>query len=98
MPLSRKEVEHVAQLAHLALEEEELARYQEQLSAILEHAAALQEIDTEAIPPTATVLPLRSVLRTDEPRPSLPRGQALSNAPRVEGGCFLVPPVREQES
>ncbi|MCK4315985.1 MAG: Asp-tRNA(Asn)/Glu-tRNA(Gln) amidotransferase subunit GatC, partial [Anaerolineae bacterium] len=65
MKLSREEVEHIAELARLALSDEELALYQEQLSAILEHFERLQELDTEAIPPTATVLPLRSVMRAD---------------------------------
>ena len=52
MKLSREEVEHIAELARLALSEEELALYQEQLSDILEHFEQLQELDTEAIPPT----------------------------------------------
>ena len=66
MKLSREEVEHIADLARLALSDEEVARYQEQLSAILEHFEHLQELGTEDIPPTATVLPLRSVMRADE--------------------------------
>ena len=75
MKLTREEVQHIAELARLALSDEELALYQEQLSAILEHFERLQELDTEVIPPTATVLPLRSVMRADEPRPPLlPRG------------------------
>lgn len=95
MKLSRKEVEHIAQLARLALSEEEKALYQEQLSAILDYFARLQELDTEAIPPTATVLPLHSVMRADEPKPSAPREDILANAPAAEDGCFEVPAVLE---
>ena len=95
MQLSREEVEHIAELARLALSDEELVLYQEQLSAILEHFERLQELDTEAIPPTATVLPLCSVMRADEPRPSFSREDILANAPAAEEGCFKVPAVLE---
>lgn len=95
MKLSREEVEHIADLAKLALSDEEIARYQEQLSAILEHFDQLQELETEEIPPTATVLPLRSVMRDDEARPPLERERVLENAPDAEDGCFRVPAVLE---
>ncbi len=95
MKLSREKVEHIAELARLSLSEEEKALYQEQLSAILEYFERLQELDTEAIPPTATVLPLRSVMRADEPQPPFPREDILANAPAVEEGCFKVPAVLE---
>jgi len=95
MKLSREEVEHIAELARLALSDEELALYQGQLSAILEYFERLQELDTEAIPPTATVLPLRSVMRDDEVRPPFPREEILANAPAAEEGCFKVPAVLE---
>lgn len=97
MKLSLEQVEHVAELAQLALSEEEKALFQEQLSSILEYAERLQEIDTDAIPPTATVLPLENVMREDQIQPSLPREDALTNAPRVEGGWFQVPVVLEGE-
>ena len=95
MKLSREEVEHIAELARLALSDEELVLYQEQLSVILEHFERLQELDTEAIPPTATVLPLRSVMRADEPRPPFSREDIRANAPAAEEGCFKVPAVLE---
>jgi aspartyl-tRNA(Asn)/glutamyl-tRNA(Gln) amidotransferase subunit C len=93
MKLSLTDVEHIADLARLALSDEEKALYQEQLSAILVYFERLQELDTEVISPTATVLPLRSVMREDEPRPSTPREDILANAPATEGGCFEVPAV-----
>jgi aspartyl-tRNA(Asn)/glutamyl-tRNA(Gln) amidotransferase subunit C len=95
MKLSREEVEHIADLARLALADEEVARYQEQLSTILEHFEHLQELETEDIPPTATVLPLRSVMRPDEARPPLERERPLGNAPEARDGCFKVPAVLE---
>jgi aspartyl-tRNA(Asn)/glutamyl-tRNA(Gln) amidotransferase subunit C len=95
MTLSLAEVEHIAKLAHLALSDEEKVRYREQLSAILDYAQRLQGLDTEAIAPTATILPVHSVMRPDEPRPSMPRDELLLNAPEAEDGMFQVPPVLE---
>lgn len=93
MPLTLEEVRHIAQLAKLELTPEEEARFREQLSAVLDYAAALQKVDASAIPPTATVLPLRTVLRDDVPHPSLPREEMLANAAEQEAGCFRVPAV-----
>lgn len=92
--LTREDVEHIAALAHVALGEAELALYQEQLSAILDHAAQLQALDTDAIPPTESVLSLRTVLRDDEPGLRLPVEDVLANAPAARDDCFVVPPVR----
>ena len=93
MALSRADVEHIAELARLELTDEEVARYQEQLSAVLEYFASLQKVDTEGIPPTASVLPPRTVLREDNPRPGLSREELLANAPDVAANQFRVPPV-----
>jgi len=95
MKLSREEVEHIAELAKVGLTEEEKTLFQEQLSAILEYAEMLQQVDTAAIPPTATVLPLRNVMRPDEVRPSLPREDVLANAPQSEDGYFRVKAILE---
>lgn len=93
MALTLQEVEHIAQLARLQLSEDEKNRYREQLSAILEYAARLQQLDTTGISPTSSVLPARSVLRADEPRPGLTLDALLRNAPESEKGQFRVPPV-----
>ncbi len=93
MKLSLAQVEHIAELARLSLTDKEKALYQEQLSAILEYAERLQALDTTTIPPTDTVLPLRSVMRADEPRPSLSQEDVLANAPEAEAGCFKVQAV-----
>lgn len=90
MPLTLEDVEHIADLARLALTAEEKERFRQQLSTILDHFASLQQLDTSDIPPTATVLALRNVMREDEARPSLPREDVLANAPDVAEGCFRV--------
>ncbi|NPA27005.1 MAG: Asp-tRNA(Asn)/Glu-tRNA(Gln) amidotransferase subunit GatC [Chloroflexi bacterium] len=91
--LTREEVLHIARLARLELTEAEIEQYREQLSAVLEYFARLSQVDTSGIPPTASVLPPRSVLRPDQPRPGLPREKLLANAPETEDGQFKVPPV-----
>lgn len=95
MSLTIEEVEHIAELARLELTEEEIARYREQLSEILEYAARLQALDTSQIPPTSTVLAKQAALRPDEAVKGLSTDEALSNAPRAEQNQFRVPPVLE---
>ena len=95
MKLTRQQVTHIAELARLALTEEEITLYQEQLSAVLAYAERLQALDTDAISPTATVLPARNVMRTDESRPSMARDDILANAPQTKDGCFRVQAVLE---
>ncbi len=95
MSLTLEEVEHIAQLARLELTAAEKERFRQQLSAILEYAASLQELDTAGIAPTASVLPPRSVLRADEPAPGLTTEALLRNAPQAEQNQFRVPPVLE---
>jgi aspartyl-tRNA(Asn)/glutamyl-tRNA(Gln) amidotransferase subunit C len=97
MRLSLEQVEHVAELAQLALTDQEKELFREQLSSILENAERLQQLNTGSIPPTATVLPLENVMRDDEIRPSMPLADVLANAPAVEGDCFQVPVVLEGE-
>jgi len=95
MSLTLQEVTHIAYLARLKLTDGELKTYREQLSAILDHVARLQELDTKGIPPTSSVLPPRSVLREDQPRPGLGAETLMRTAPQVEDNQFKVPPVFE---
>ena len=95
MSLTLKEVEHIAQLARLELSAEELEHYREQLSAILDHVAQLQKLDTASIPPMSAVFSSDSHLRDDISRPSLPNEKILANAANKEQGQFKVPPVFE---
>lgn len=90
MHLSLEEVDHVAALARLGLTDEERDRLRAQLSTILGHISALNQLDTEAISPTAQVVALTNVMREDEVRPSLPREALLANAPRQREGFFEV--------
>jgi aspartyl-tRNA(Asn)/glutamyl-tRNA(Gln) amidotransferase subunit C len=95
LKLTLAQVEHIAELARLSLSDDEKTLYQEQLSAILEYAERLQALDTSAIPPTATVLPLRSVTRADQPGDSMSCEDVLANAPQVEADSFRVQAVMD---
>lgn len=89
--LTAAEVERIALLARLRLTEEEMARYAEQLSAVLDYAAELNEIDVGDLPPTASVLEARNVMRpVDEAVAGLRQAEALANAPRADGASFEV--------
>ena len=92
-PISRDDVAHVARLARLAVTEEELALFTEQLGAVLEHANDVAALDTAGVAPTAHPLPLLNVLRDDEPRPSLDRDEVLAQAPDAEDRRFRVPRI-----
>jgi len=90
MALTRNQVRHIAELAKLKLSDDEISRMTAQLSAILDYAARLQELDTDAIPPTASVVPLQNVMRADRVTASLPRADVLANAPdQSEDGAFF---------
>lgn len=95
MSLTLAEVEHIAELARLKLTDEEKENYRLQLSAILDYVSRLQELDTNDIPPTSSVLPARSVLRQDISRESLTVEEILKNAPEITKNQFRVPPVLE---
>ncbi len=95
MKLSREEVLHIARLARVDLTEAEITRYSEQLSGLLEHFEVLQQVDTADVPPTAQSVELRSVMRDDAVRPSLPPQDVLANAPKREGDLFRVKAVLE---
>jgi aspartyl-tRNA(Asn)/glutamyl-tRNA(Gln) amidotransferase subunit C len=89
--ISREEVLHVAQLARLALSEEEIEPMARELSAVLDHVARIGELDLEEVAPTSHVIEITGALRPDEPRPCLPREVALAQAPAVSEDGFLVP-------
>ena len=97
MTLSRDDVRHVAMLARLGLEPGEEDFYAGQLSGILAHIDRLRELDTEAIPPTAQVVPLQNRMRADEPGPCLTQEQATANAPEARDGFFVVKAIQEAE-
>ena len=95
MSLTSEEVQHIVLLARVGLTAEELERYRSQLENILEQFQVLQDVDTEGVPPTSQSVPLESVIREDEPRPSLSKEDTLANAPRREDDYFRVRAVLE---
>jgi aspartyl-tRNA(Asn)/glutamyl-tRNA(Gln) amidotransferase subunit C len=95
MAISREQVLHVAKLAHLDLTDEEVERFGEQLSAILEAVSKVSELDLADVPPTSHPLDLVNVWREDEPRPSLGEHDVFANAPERDDGFFRVPPTSE---
>lgn len=97
MKLTSDEVRHVAELARLALTEEEIAQYTQQLSDILDYAEMLQQVDTSHVPPTPYVLALENVMRDDVVQPSLSNEAALANAPESGNGFFKVRAVFEED-
>ena len=95
MSLSLDEVEHIASLARLDLTPDEKNRYREQLSAILDHVAQLQKLDTSSIQPTAGVFSAENPLRLDVSRPGLTPEALLETAAQKERSQFKIPPVFE---
>lgn len=91
--IEKKDVEYVAWLARLDLSEEEKDRFTRQLGQVLEHAEKIKSLDTAGVEPTSHAIPVRNVMREDEVKPCLTQGEALSNAPRSEGGYFVVPRI-----
>ena len=69
----------------------------DQLDSILEHFEALQELDTDDVPPTSHSLDMRNVMREDEPAESTDRAAILANAPKRDDECFRVPLVMEED-
>lgn len=93
MALSKKDVEHIAQLARLHLSKEEKERFRVQLSDILEHVSALQSLDTADVPPMNSLVVGGSRLREDVAGEAMLRTDLLRNAPDVADEQFRVPPV-----
>lgn len=92
-PISRDDVAHVARLARLTLTEGELDTFTGQLASILDHAADVEALDLDDVPPTSHPYPLENVTRADEVRGCLDRDEILAQAPAAESGMFRVPPV-----
>jgi aspartyl-tRNA(Asn)/glutamyl-tRNA(Gln) amidotransferase subunit C len=89
------EVKHVANLARLAITEEEAQKFTQQLDAIITFAEQLNELDTENVEPTSHVLDIKNVFREDAAKPGLPVEEVLKNAPEQENGQIKVPAIIE---
>ena len=90
--LNRDQVLHVAKLARLELTDEEIERFGDELSNVLDYIETIEQLgDLADIPPTSHVVEVENVLRADDPRPSLPVDRALESAPDPALGGFRVP-------
>jgi aspartyl-tRNA(Asn)/glutamyl-tRNA(Gln) amidotransferase subunit C len=93
--LDRAQVLHVARLARLELSDDEVERMAGELSKVLDHIEMIRRLDLSGVPPTAHVIDVAGVVRSDEPEPSLPVEVALASAPEPvevpEGLGFGVP-------
>ena len=93
MAISRDEVVHVARLARLELTDAEVARFQEQLSAILDAVSKVRELDLSDVPPTSHPLEIANAWDEDIPHVCLSLDEAFANAPDRDGDLFRVPPA-----
>jgi aspartyl-tRNA(Asn)/glutamyl-tRNA(Gln) amidotransferase subunit C len=89
--IERDQVLHVAKLARLRIEEDEVEPMSGELSAILDHIERINELELDDVEPTSHVVAIENVLRPDEPRPGLKRERALEQAPDSDGSGFRVP-------
>ena len=91
--LSKKEVEHTAWLAHIGLSQKEKKLFTEQFNDILDYFKKIDKVETENVQPTYHVLDLMNVYREDEATPSLPKEEALKNAPKKEKEFLKAPRI-----
>src|SRR3954463_10358062 len=96
--ITRQDVAHLARLARLAVTEDELDVFAEQLDVILGAVARVGEVAAADIPPTSHAVPMTNVYRADEVEPSLPREAVLAGAPDVEDHKFRVPRILAEEA
>ena len=89
--LDRDQVLHVARLARLELNDDEVDRMAAELSKVLDHIEKIRELDLDGVVPTAHVIDLVNALRADDPEPSLPREVILAAAPEPLHDGFGVP-------
>jgi len=91
--ITAAQVRHIASLAQLEFDEEQIELFTRQLGSILAYFEQIRELDTEGVEPTSHALDLVNAFRPDAPRPSLPPEAAVANAPEQESGHFKVPQV-----
>ncbi|MFV1950968.1 MAG: Asp-tRNA(Asn)/Glu-tRNA(Gln) amidotransferase subunit GatC [Nitrospinota bacterium] len=95
MKISKEEVEHIAKLARLEIDEKEKERFAHQLSDVLNHMEKLDQLDTEYVEPTSHILPIHNVFKGDEIKEVFPMADPLSNAPQKDHGHYRVPKIVE---
>lgn len=93
--LTREDIESVASLSRLELNDDEKDKLTGHINRLLENFAELQKVDTEGVEPTSHTIPVFNVFRKDEVKPSVPVEEAISGGPHVAENCFVVPRVVE---
>ena len=93
--LNKDDVEKVAGLARLKLTDDEISEMTKKLGQVIDYVAMLDEVDVSGVEPMAHVADVANVFREDAVRESLPREDALANAPKSDGKYFLVPQILE---
>jgi aspartyl-tRNA(Asn)/glutamyl-tRNA(Gln) amidotransferase subunit C len=93
MKISRKDVEHVANLARLELTESDIITFVGQIGDILDHVDSLKKVDTQGVVGTSHAISLTNAFREDEVSEPANREVSLANAPESEDGCFVVPKI-----
>lgn len=95
MPLSKDEVRHIALLARLKLTPDEIERFADELTVVVEYFDKLKSVDTAGVEPRDQFINAENVFREDRIVPSLPRDKALANAPDIDkdNQYFHVPKV-----
>lgn len=93
MKITKELVLHIAELAHLKLRDDEVEKFQKELNQILDYVDKLNEIDTSQVEPLSHPLPIVNVFRDDKTEESIPREEALKNAPEATEEFFKVPKV-----
>lgn len=96
--ISRAELERIARLARIRLDDSEAADAMQRLEAVLDYVAQLEAVDTNGVPPTAHVIPLPTPVRDDVPGGVLAPEVAVANAPAARGSAFTVPRVLDDET
>lgn len=93
--ITKDEVKRIADLARLAITEEEVEMFKEHLDSISSYANQLNEVDTSGVEPTTHVLDLKNIMRKDEPKQWTTQEEVLKNAPDHKDGHFRVPSILE---
>jgi len=97
MPVTEKDVDYIAKLAHLSIKPEEKARFVDQMSQIIDYFEQLNRLDTSQVTAGGNVLGLTNVVRPDQMTPSLPVESILANAPEQADHYFCVPTTVEKK-
>ena len=94
---TREEIEHLGDLARIALTDEEITRLQGELNVIADSINEVQKVTTADVPPTANPVPLEAYLRPDVAATPLTQEEALAGGPKTDAGMFLAPRILGSE-